>query len=91
MSNEIIKVLNALGERFGIAINWTSVNIIPYLEQLINKYVNYEIATSIIWIIINHIMFICSCVFLTILCKNKNIGAVTYESGYVNNDKKLFF
>lgn len=48
MSEEIIKVLDVLAEKFGIAIDWTSANIIPYLEQLCNKYVNYEITTSII-------------------------------------------
>ena len=66
MSNEIINVLNALTEKFGIAIDWTSMNIIPYLEQLVNKYINYEITTSIIWIIVNFIMFISSFTFLSL-------------------------
>lgn len=91
MSNEIINVLNALTEKFGIAIDWTSMNIIPYLEQLVNKYINYEITTSIIWIIVNFIMFISSFTFLMILYKKKDMGTVTYESGYVDKDKRLFF
>ena len=49
MSEEIIKVLDALAEKFGLAIDWTSANVIPYLEQLCGKYVNYEIATSVVW------------------------------------------
>lgn len=52
MSEEIIKILNILSEKIGISINWTQGNIIPYLEQICQKYVNYEIATSIVWIII---------------------------------------
>lgn len=56
-----------------------------------NKYVNYEITTSTIWIVINLIIFVGSCVFLGILFKNKNIGTATYESGFVEKDKKLFF
>lgn len=51
MSEEIIKVLDALAEKFGLAVDWTSANVIPYLEQLCGKYVNYEIATSVIWLI----------------------------------------
>ena len=51
MSEEIIKVLDALAEKFGLAVDWTSANVIPYLEQLCGKYVNYEIATSVIWIL----------------------------------------
>lgn len=52
MSEEIIKVLDALGEKFGIAINWTSENVMPYLQQLCSKYITYEIATSIVWLLV---------------------------------------
>ena len=52
MSEEIIKVLDTLAEKFGLAVDWTSANVIPYLEQLCDKYVNYEIVTSIVWILL---------------------------------------
>ena len=52
MSEEIIKVLDALAEKFGLAVDWTASNVIPYLEQLCGKYVNYEIATSVVWLIV---------------------------------------
>lgn len=52
MSEEIIKILDALAEKFGLAIDWTSANILPYLQQLCGKYVTYEIATSVVWILI---------------------------------------
>ena len=52
MSEEIIKVLDALAEKFGLAVDWTSTNVIPYLEQLCGKYVNYEIVTSVVWLIL---------------------------------------
>ena len=48
LSDEIIKILDALAERVGLVIDWTSKNVIPYLEQLSTKYINYEIATSIV-------------------------------------------
>ena len=51
MSEEIINVLDALADKFGLAIDWTSANIIPYLGQICDKYVNYEIATSVVWIV----------------------------------------
>ena len=50
MGDEIIKVLEKLGEQFGIAIDWTSQNIVPYIQQLTGKIVIYEIATSWAWI-----------------------------------------
>lgn len=51
LSDEIIKVLDALAEKFGMVVDWTSQNVVPYLEQLCGKYVNYEIATSVVWLI----------------------------------------
>lgn len=52
MSEEIIKVLDALAEKFGLVVDWTSANVIPYLEQLCGKYVIYEIATSVVWLLL---------------------------------------
>lgn len=52
MSEEVIKILDALAEKFGLAINWTSANVLPYLQQLCGRYVTYEIATSVVWMLI---------------------------------------
>lgn len=49
MSEEIIKVLDNLAQKFGIAIDWTNQNVMPYLENLMNRYIQYSIAgTSIL-------------------------------------------
>ena len=37
MSEEIIKILDDLGRRFGILIDWSSKNILPYLQDLIPR------------------------------------------------------
>lgn len=52
VSSEIIEVLDYLGEKFGIAIDWTSNNVLPYLQTLVDKFIKWEISTSIVWIII---------------------------------------
>ena len=52
VSSEIIEVLDYLGEKFGIAIDWTSNNVLPYLQTLIDKFIKWEISTSIVWIVI---------------------------------------
>lgn len=52
VSEQIINVINTLCEKFGIAVNWTNENIIPYLEILCGKLVKYEICTSVVWIVI---------------------------------------
>ena len=52
MSDEIIKLLDDLGRRFGIAIDWSSENVMPYLKDLMSRFTSYEIMTSIAWIVI---------------------------------------
>lgn len=52
ISNEIIKVLDALCDKFGIAVDWSSENILPYIKTLMDKCVTYEISTSLCWILI---------------------------------------
>lgn len=56
MSNEIIKILDDLGQRFGIAIDWSSQNVIPYLQDLMQRFINYEVISSIVWIFISFIV-----------------------------------
>ena len=52
MSDEIIKLLDDLGRRFGIVIDWSSENVMPYLQDFMSRYINYEIITSIVWLIV---------------------------------------
>lgn len=74
MSEEIIKVLDALAEKFGLVIDWTSSNVIPYLETLCSKYVNYEIVTSVIWIVIGILCCGVGSIFISKVNKNKEFG-----------------
>ena len=57
ISEQIIKILDALCAKFGIAINWTSENVIPYVEVLCKKLVTYEIVTSAMWILLVWVLF----------------------------------
>ena len=48
VSEQIIQVLDNLGEKFGLAIDWSSENILPYVNELMNKAVSYELWMNII-------------------------------------------
>lgn len=50
-SQEIINVLDYLCQKFGIAIDWTSENVVPYLQDLGARYIRYEVFTSIAWMV----------------------------------------
>lgn len=52
MSEEIIKVLNYLGEQLGIVIDWSAENMMPQVMDILGRYRNYKIVTGIIWIIV---------------------------------------
>ncbi len=58
MSEEIIKVLNDSGERFGIAIDWTSQNVMPYIQDLASRYIVYNNLIAIVQIIISSVLIV---------------------------------
>ena len=58
MADEIIKVLDDLSQRFGIAVDWSSQNMMPYLQTLGNQLVNSKIAFATLWIVLGVICLV---------------------------------
>ena len=52
MATQIIEVIDALCQKFGIAIDWTSDTILPYVEDLVKNAVRYELYTSILYSVV---------------------------------------
>lgn len=61
VSQQIIEVIDALCQKFGIAIDWTSDNILPYVEDLVKNAVRYELYTSILYSVV---FVIAMCIFI---------------------------
>ena len=59
MADEIIKVLDDLSQRFGIAVDWSSQNMMPYIQTLGNKLEHYEIGMALMYITIG-ILLLCA-------------------------------
>lgn len=51
LSKQIIEVLNYLGEKVGIVIDWSAENVLPVAQQICERYIRYEIIMSIIWLL----------------------------------------
>ena len=68
VSDEIIKVLDALCEKFGIAIDWTATNVLPYITTLFAKLVSWEIWSSVAWMGIMLFLSIASIIAAKRLC-----------------------
>lgn len=88
MSEEIIKVLDNLGQKFGIAIDWTSQNVLPYLQELITRFIAYKNVVAIVWIIISIIMLGLSVFGLVKLIKWRKSDK--YDTSFNSNDGLIF-
>ena len=55
-SKQFIEIMDALAEKVGIIIDWTSKNIVPYMENLVERFIKYETYTSLIWLILGAII-----------------------------------
>lgn len=89
MSEEIIKVLDELGNRFGIVIDWSNQNIIPYLQELLKRFICYQNITACIWITISIAIITGGIVMLKFL--NKWRKSENYVSDYDSDDVTLAF
>lgn len=51
MADEIIKVLDDLAARMGVAIDWSAENVLPYVTELGERLVRFELLESIFWVL----------------------------------------
>lgn len=88
-SDQIISVLDKLGEQMGIVIDWTSENILPYIQDLVSRIATIEIVNSIIEIVFATISLFLIIFILLKLAKKSKINLK--ESGeYLNLDDGWF-
>lgn len=57
-SEQFITIMDAVCDKFGIVIDWTAQNVVPYMTELGGRVVKYEIATSIVWLLVGCFMLI---------------------------------
>lgn len=91
MSTQIIEVLNDICEKFGVAVDWTSKNVQPYLKELMMKCVNYKLATDIVWLVVGIVLLIIGGVLVRFaLTNNRKYREIMdfYERLYSGLDEK---
>ena len=67
ISNEVIKILEYLCDKIGVTIDWTSNNVLPYVEQLCEKFIHWEVNTSFAWMAIMGVATIISLIFAIVI------------------------
>lgn len=65
VSDQIIKVLDNLCDKFGLAIDWSSKNVQPYLKELMAKCVNYTFAIDVVWLCVAILLLVAGIILLT--------------------------
>ena len=63
-------LLQKLAEQFGLALDWGSDNVIPYLEELAGRVVKYEVSQSIFWIVVGVLVVIIGIALCVLGCKS---------------------
>ena len=93
MGNEVIKVLDHLCDKFGIAIDWTSANVMPYLQDLMSRIVKYGIYQNVSDIIYSLILLSIIALITRKLYKASYKYASIYDETNEYDDKSnaMFF
>lgn len=88
VSEQIINVLNDLCQKFGIAIDWSAANVLPYLKELCSRFINYEIYTSVFWMIL--IPIICIMFWIVFASTFKKAKEVHWDDYYFISFVNIF-
>jgi len=82
-SDEVIKLLDDLGERFGVVFDWTQENVAPFISQLTRNIVTYKLVASILAAGLA-LAFVSTSIFL-LLKENKRIKLFDYITARERN------
>lgn len=52
MNNKVIEVLDYMGEKLGIAIDWTADNVMPQVMEFLGRYRIYGITYDCVWLLV---------------------------------------
>ncbi|MBO5388406.1 MAG: hypothetical protein J6A59_09735 [Lachnospiraceae bacterium] len=63
MTKEFIEVVDYICEKFGIVVDWSNGELVPYLQSLMDKIVDYKSGIAWLWITVAIV-----CVIAAIVC-----------------------
>lgn len=68
-ADDIIDILEYIGKKFGIVVDWSADNVLPYLKELSVKYITYKISVATMWIIVFSIVMLVAAIAAIIICR----------------------
>lgn len=84
MSDGIIKILDNVCEKFGIVVNWSSDNVVPYIKDVMERFVRFRVAESVFYIILG-VLSLCSLFVIYRLLKWCNRNSHEYAKRYTRS------
>ena len=73
MDEELCNVIDKIAEKIGVAIDWSSENVMPYIQDIMQRYRTMNI--------VNNIIVTTVCAIIITICA---IGAVKITKGIIN-------
>lgn len=64
-SQDIIKIIDELCKKFGIVIDWTAENVIPYLQDAYARLIKYQIIMHSVYSFISLAFFVSAIIIVT--------------------------
>lgn len=64
MADQIIQVIEALCEKFGIAVDWSAESLAPVVSSLVGKYASYVILSGAVYLFIYALLIFMGCRFV---------------------------
>ena len=61
------EAINELAKQFGVAIDWSQENIMPQINDLINRYAQYRITVDTIWCVVCAVIIIATIVVVAVI------------------------
>ena len=58
MSSEFEKALDTVCDKFGIAVDWSSKNVVPYVQELSTRVVHFKMASAIFFAVVGILMVV---------------------------------
>ena len=79
-SQNVIEIFDDLCKKIGIVIDWSAENIMPYITDLFERFIKFEIGTSIFYIVLS--ILICIIVGIVSLASHKPAKEVNYSDNF---------
>lgn len=83
MSDQVIKILEYMGEKIGVAIDWTQENVLPYAEDLIERFVTYNIVECALCILCFALCGVAAAILIKIICGGFNKAKASRKDNWI--------